>query len=130
MKEKKPRLNAAIPESLSSAIDKNMIEEGYSKRKKSKWVEEALKELLASINNNEDKKKQLKYSKKVETASQIYGNTKIISIYIKAQLKHELACAILIVRKYYPGLELVKSLIIKASIVNRLFTYDKLKKNI
>jgi hypothetical protein len=116
MKNKKYKVNTLMPEHLLRKIQDHMYKEGYNLRKKSLWVSESLSRLLELKKEN--------YTHLVNAATEIQKKTKAMTIYVEKDLYKKLDDAISTVRKHYPKLEGVKSLIIRASVVKRLFDYD------
>ncbi|HZW61133.1 MAG TPA: hypothetical protein VFF04_02820 [Candidatus Babeliales bacterium] len=115
---KKKRLSVILPENAVKEIHVRMLEEGYSLREKSKWISEAIEDFL-----------QLKeYQTLVEMAELVDDLVKQEIIYITSEIEEKMEEAIIKVRKEYPTLEGVKSLIVRASIVRRLVLHPKKKK--
>lgn len=106
----KARISVIVPKKASFEIRERMHKEGYSLREKSKWYTEAIESLL-SLND---------YPQYVEMASLVEDFSKTETIYIPSELDEKLNQAIVEVRKEFPSLEGVKSLIVRASIVRRL----------
>ena len=96
-------------------IHLRMMEDGYSLREKSKWVSEAIEDFF----------KLKEYNSLVEIAGLADDFEKRETVYISAELYEKLEEAIIHVRKQYPWLEGVKSLIIRASIVRKLVVLGK-----
>lgn len=115
---KKKRLSVILPDNAVKEIHASMIEEGYSLREKSKWISEAIEDFL----------KLIEYQTLVEMAELVEDLAKPETISITPEIEEQLEEAILNVRKQYPTLEGVKSLIVRASIVRRLVLHGKRKK--
>lgn len=115
---KKKRLSVILPANAVKEIHTRMFEEGYSLREKSKWISEAIEDFL-----------QLKeYQTLVEMAELVDDLVKQEIIYMTPEIEEKMEEAIIKVRKPYPTLEGVKSLIVRASIVRRLVLHPKSKK--
>jgi hypothetical protein len=106
----KKRLSVILSDNAVKEIHTSMLEEGYSLREKSKWIVEAIEDFLKLKN----------YQPLVEMAELVDDLVKPVTICITQTLEEQLDEAIIIVRKAYPALEGVKSLIVRASIIRRL----------
>ncbi len=106
----KRRISVILSENAIIEVRERMLSEGYSLREKSKWVSEAIDSFL-----------ELKeYHALVKLAELVDNLSRKEVIYISNELDSKIDQAIVDVRKEYPNLEGVKSLIIRASIVRRL----------
>lgn len=115
---KKKRLSVILPENVVKEIHARMFAESYSLREKSKWISEAIDEFI-----------QLKeYQSLVEMAELVDGSGKQEIVYITPDTEEKIEEAIIKVRKQYPTLEGVKSLIVRASVIRRLVLHPKMKK--
>lgn len=108
--DKKSRVSVMLPKQACLEIRQKMLKEGYSLREKSKWYSEAIASFL-ELNN---------FHQYVEMASEVDELSQAETIYIPKKLEEDLEDSIIKVRKKFPALEGVKSLIIRASIVRRL----------
>lgn len=99
-----------LPNSTRQEMMEVIIKSGYGMRGKSKWLSEAIHQLL-SINN---------YHEFVDIGNEMEGLSDIESFYITEELKAQLDQALVIVRTYYPAMEGVQSCIIRTSIIQRL----------
>ena len=115
---RKIRLNVILPKNTKKEIRERMLQEEYSLREKSKWICESISELLSL----ED------YPQYVKTAGLMSNLADVETIYITEDLDQQLDDAILAVRKEYLELDGIKSLIVRASIVRRLWHPAKAKK--
>lgn len=106
----KMMVTAKLPESVHQTLLEKIIKDGYGMRGKSRWVQEALEQFL-SLNN---------YPELVDIATEMNEMTSVISIRVAPMLLQNLDKAIIAVRKIYPGMEGVKSCLIRASIIQRL----------
>jgi metal-responsive CopG/Arc/MetJ family transcriptional regulator len=107
---KKKRISIILSENIMREIREKMLKDGYSLREKSKWVSEAIEDLL----------KLEEYHFLVKTAELFDDFNKTETFYIATELDGKLKMALIEVRKKYPSIEGVKSLIIRASIIRRI----------
>lgn len=96
-------------------IRARMLKDGYTLREKSKWLSEAIEDFL-TLNE---------YHSFVEMAELVDDLAKTDTFYIEPELEDKLENALVEVRKKYPALEGVKSLIVRASIIRRLVLLSK-----
>ncbi len=106
----KRRISVILSENAIREVRERMLSDGYSLREKSKWVSEAIDSFL-------DLKEYHALVKLAELADD-FSRKEVI--YISNELDSKIDQAIVDVRKEYPDLEGVKSLIVRASIVRRL----------
>ena len=107
---KKARINVILTENMSKEIRQRMLKDNYSLREKSRWISEAIEDFL-KLND---------YRNFVEMANLVADLTNTETIHITSDLVEKLENAVLQVRKEYPVLEGVKSLIVRASVIRRL----------
>ena len=107
---KKSRINVILPENVSKEIRQRMLKDNYSLREKSRWISEAIEDFL-KLND---------YHNFVEMANLVADLTHTETIHITSDIVEKLENAVLQVRKEYPVLEGVKSLIVRASVIRRL----------
>lgn len=107
---KKVRLSYCIPEGILIDIRERMASEGYDLKGKSKWISEAVYELLATDN----------FSELVNINEQMQNFGKLDSISIDQALKTKLDNAIIEIRRNFPSIEGVQSKILRTAIVQRL----------
>jgi len=112
---KKMRLNVILPKNTKKEIREQMLRGGYGLREKSKWICEAIEDLLVLTD----------YPDYVKTASLMSNLSDVETIYLTDGLDQQLEKAILDVRKCYLELDGIKSLIVRASIVRRLWQPNK-----
>jgi len=99
-----------VPEAMQHEMRCQVIDDGYGMRGKSKWVSEAIEQLLSNefyaeyVNLTEDKRKV----NKVET------------VLVEPRVKECIDRAVLEIRKKHPLLEGVKSCLVRTSIIQRL----------
>lgn len=108
--EPKIKLTFVVPENLQNDMRKKIIEVGYSMRDKSRWISEAIQDLLMLDN----------YADLVFYGDELKGFQKVETIVISRDLRVLLENAILTIRRIYPTLEGVQSRIIRTSILQRL----------
>jgi hypothetical protein len=108
--KKKFRLSYMIPAGILLDIREKMISQGYDLKGKSKWISEAVNDLLVTEN----------FSELVNINDQMQDFQKLDSISIDHGLKIQIDNAILEIRKNFPAMEGVQSKIIRTAIVQRL----------
>lgn len=108
--KKKIRLSYCIPEGILVDVRERMVSEGYDLKGKSKWISEAVHELLATDN----------FSDLVNINEQMQNFHKLDSISIEQELKSKLDNAIIEIRRNFPSIEGVQSKILRTAIVQRL----------
>jgi hypothetical protein len=114
---KKKRLSVILSNNAIKEIHTRMLDEGYSLREKSKWISESIEDFL----------KLKEYQTLVEMAELVDDLAKTETVYITPEMEEKLEEAIVKVRKEYPTIEGVKSLIVRASIIRRLVLLGKRK---
>lgn len=114
---KKKRLSVILSDNAVKEIHASMLEEGYSLREKSKWISEAIEDFLTLKD----------YQSLVVMAELVDDLVKQETISVTQEIEDKLEEAIINVRKEYPTLEGVISLIVRASIVRRLVLLGKRK---
>lgn len=107
---KKIRLSYCLPEAILMDVKGTMMQQGYDLKGKSKWISEAVHQLLDMQN----------YGDLVMINNQMDGFEKLDSISIDMDLKQKLDEAILVIRKQFPIIEGVQSKILRTAIVQRL----------
>jgi len=107
---KKIRLSYFIPEAILTDIRERMVAQGYDLKGKSKWVSEAVNDLLETQN----------YSELVYINEQMDGFQKLDSVSIEHDLKTKLDNAIIVIRGHFPSIEGVQSKILRTAIIQRL----------
>jgi hypothetical protein len=118
MTKQKIKTTINMPKRLSKEIQDHMYKEGYNLRQKSIWICEALTEFL-------DKKRN---EHQVIAATQVQRKTENITLYLEQGLSDRLKKSALELKSksvQLKGVKGVKSLIVIASIVHRLFVYDE-----
>lgn len=107
---KKIRISYCLPEAILVDVKSAMMSQGYDLKGKSKWITEAIHQLLSLPN----------YSDLVMINDQMDGFGKMDSISLDVTLKEKLDVAILEIRKRHPIIEGVQSKILRTAIVQRL----------
>lgn len=106
----KIKTTVRLPKATRQEMIQTIIANGYGMRGKSKWVSEAINQLLA-INS---------FHELVDIGDEIAELTEVESIYLDAELKEEINQALILIRRYFPSMEGVQSCIIRTSIIQRL----------
>jgi hypothetical protein len=99
-----------LPASIERKMLRQIIDDGYGMRGKSKWITEAIYAFLAMHD----------YPELVEIASDMEDLVRVVSMRFPEELLLKLDDALVEVRKLHPTLEGVQSNIIRASILQRL----------
>ncbi len=107
---KKIRISYFLPEAILIDVKETMMKQGYDLKGKSKWVSEAIHELLQFTN----------FSELVMLNAQMQGFEKLDSISIDSTLKTKLDETVIEIRKQFPSIEGVQSKILRTAIVQRL----------
>lgn len=107
------KLTVRLPQSLRKEMLKAIIEGDYGMRGKSKWLLEAITAFLNKEN----------FVDFVDIGSEMDGSelTAVEAFYLPVELLYTMDHAVLEVRKKYPMMEGVKSVIIRSSIIQKLF---------
>jgi len=100
----------AVPNKLKNELREYVIKDGYGLRGKSKWVSEAIENLVGL----KDFLELISYS------DEMRGFDQIETIVIEYSLKVRIDKAIIQIRKEFPTIEGVKSKIIRTAILQRL----------
>jgi len=107
---KKHKVSFAVPGSLKKELSGRVIKEGYGFRGKSKWVSEAVDNLL-----------QLKsFASLVNYSDEMCGFDQMETAVIEYALKLRLDDAIIEIRKDFPMMEGVTSRIMRTAILQRI----------
>lgn len=107
---KKFRLSYCIPQAILNDLKEKMISQHYDLKGKSKWISEAVHDLL-DISN---------YCELVNISDHMNNLGKMDSVSIDQELKLKLEQAIIQVRKHFPAIEGVQSKILRTAILQRL----------
>lgn len=109
---KKTKISFVIPENLQKDLKTKMVKDGYDLKGKSRWISEAVGELLTMQT----------FADLVKINDEMSGFEKLESVVIAQDLKKQLDNAVLQVRKKYPTIEGVQSRILRTAIVQRLLS--------
>lgn len=107
---KNHKITFAVPKKLKDEIGEKVIKDGYGFRGKSKWISEAVENLL----------KIKDFIALVNQGDEMSGFDGMETAVIDYQLKLKLDNAILQIRKAFPTLEGVTSRIMRTAILQRL----------
>lgn len=107
---KKIRINVILPKNHKKEIRERMLKDGYGLREKSLWISEAIESFI----------KLKEFHNLVELAGLVKDLEDAETVYVTESLADDILSALHEVRKNYPSLEGVKSLIVRASIIRRL----------
>lgn len=107
------RVTIRLPVQLELDFMQRVITDGYGMKGKSKWVSEAILHFM----HLEDFEEYVEYAEELENA----GVSKLQSFYFELNLVRSLKDAVIQVRRVHPHLEGVRSLIVRSSIIQRLF---------
>lgn len=99
-----------VPDAMQQELRRQVIEDGYGMRGKSKWVSEAIERLLS--NNS--------YAEYVNLGEDMKKVDKIETVVVEPHIKELIDKAILEIRKKHPLLEGVRSCLVRTSIIQRL----------
>lgn len=102
-----------LQKKLHRRLQQRIIEDGYGMRGKSRWIIEAIQSLLQLDD----------YPTLVDIAEDMDDLTDIVSIRLPEELMMKIEKAVIHIRKQFPGIEGVKSNLIRASIVQRLLRF-------
>jgi len=108
---KKLKLSIALPSKLKEEFKLMVIKDGYGMRGKSKWVAEAVEKFL-QIENFQDFVCLAEAQENLNDKEMIFA---------EETLEKQINQGVIAVRKIYPLMEGVKSKILRAAIMQRLF---------
>lgn len=106
----KVKISFVLPQGMQQDLKETMIREGYDLKGKSRWISEAIGNLLTLET----------YADLVKINDEMSGFEKLESVVIARDLKKQLDDAVIEVRKKYPAIEGVQSRILRAAIMQRL----------
>lgn len=107
---KKIRLSYCMPDAILNEVRERMIAQGYDLKGKSRWISEAVADLLETKD----------FSELVNINDQMDGFQKLDSVSLDYDLKTKLDEAIIIIRRHFPSMEGVQSKILRTAIIQRL----------
>lgn len=99
-----------ILDSLNQKLDEKVIADGYGMRGKSKWVREALEKLFTYSD----------FPELVSISDDMENANHPITVRLPRKLFLEIEKAVITIRKNFPELEGIKSLIMRTAIMQRL----------
>lgn len=109
----KVKITFVLPLRLQKELKTQVIKDDYSLKGKSRWVAEAIEELLVSYH----------FPDLVKLNDEMKGFEKLESVLVSRDLKKQLDAAVVDVRKVYPAIEGVQSRIVRTAIVQRLLRH-------
>lgn len=109
IKLKKEKITFVVSSLLQKEMQEKIIAEGYGLKGKSRWVAEAITQLLQNPN----------FAEFVSLNKQMSGLEKSESVVLDNALTKKLEEAILHVRKIFPTLDGLQSCIIRTAIIQR-----------
>lgn len=104
------KVTFAVPNSLKNELRERVIKGGYGLRGKSKWISEAVENLLEFKD----------YLELISYGDEMHGFDQIETAVIDYHLKLKIDKAIVQIRKEFPILEGVKSRIMRTAILQRI----------
>ncbi len=108
--DRKIMTSVKLQKQLHYKVQQRVINDGYGMRGKSRWIIEAIEDLLQLSD----------YPTLADIADDMDQLSEMITIRLSEDLMTKLDRAIIQVRKHYPAMEGVKSNLIRASIIQRL----------
>jgi hypothetical protein len=108
--DRKIMTSVKLQKQLHYKVQQRVISDGYGMRGKSRWIIEAIEDLLQLSD----------YPTLADIADDMDQLSEMITIRLSEDLMTKLDRAIIQVRKHYPAMEGVKSNLIRASIIQRL----------
>lgn len=106
----KVKLTFVVPEVLYQELREQMTKDQYGLRGKSKWVAEAVEQLVELES----------YPELVNLSENMQSYSKVETISVDASVKQLLEEAVVRIRRDYPLLEGVQSCVIRTAIMQRL----------
>ncbi|MGE3920539.1 MAG: hypothetical protein AB7F64_06310 [Gammaproteobacteria bacterium] len=106
----KTKISFAIPNNLKNEIRERVIKDGYGFRGKSKWISEAVENLL----------KYKDFTELISYSDEMYGFDKIETAVLDYPLKLKIDKAAILIRKEFPMLEGIKSRILRTAVLQRI----------
>lgn len=108
----KVKISFVIPQNVQQDLKIKMVQDGYDLKGKSRWVAEAINDLLTLQS----------YADLVKINDEMHGFEKMESIVVAPDLKAKLDDAVVQIRTKYPAIEGVQSRILRTAIVQRLLS--------
>ena len=110
MANSKVKITFVVPEKLQQDMRQQIIADGYGMRGKSRWISESIEHLLGLDD----------FVDFVRFGDEMHGFASTETIVVVPELKRQLDAAMVTVRRQFPALEGVQSIIIRTSILQRL----------
>ncbi len=99
-----------LPKPIYQRLLERVVSDGFGLRGKSRWIINAVENFLQMEN----------YPELVDIAGEIDNLTEVLSMRLPLELVNKLDSAVIETRKLYPGMEGVRSGILRASIIQGL----------
>ena len=106
----KTKVSFAVPNTLKNELRERVLKEGYGVRGKSKWISEAIENLL----------EYKEFLELISYSDEMHGFDQIETAVVEYSLKIKLDKAIIQIRKEFPTLEGVKSRIMRTAVLQRI----------
>ena len=106
----KSKVAFAVPNSLKNELRERVIKDGYGLRGKSKWISEAIEQLLEFRD----------FLELIGYSDEMHGFDEMETAVIEYPLKLKLDKAIIQIRTEFPTLEGVKSRIMRTAVLQRI----------
>lgn len=106
----KVKVAFVLPTTLQKELKERIVKDSYDLKGKSRWVSEAITELLTTKS----------FPELVKINDIMKGFEKLESVVISRELKKQMDDAVVDIRKVYPSIEGVQSRILRTAIVQRL----------
>lgn len=105
-----------VPRTMHDKLIQAVVMQNYGLRGKTKWVIEAITDFLS--------KPEQFFSEQADYAREMRDLDVVLSLRLPDTIMRSLEDAVIIVRKYYPAMEGVKSNIVRAAILQKLVRSD------
>jgi len=109
----KVKISFVLPKNLQCELREKVIRDGYDMKGKSRWVAEAIDNLLETES----------FPDLVKLNDEMKGFEKLESVVVSKELKKQLDDSVINVRRVYPAIEGVQSRIVRTAIMQRLLRY-------
>ena len=112
MQENTITTSIKIAKSIHDQLIQAVISQSYQMRGKTKWIIDATEDFL---NQDEQQIAEL-----ADIASEMSELNVVVSMRLPESIMQKIEKAVIVIRKYFPAMEGVKSNIIRASIIQKL----------